>query len=111
MNNIKIFRANRGEGKTKWLFERAAEEQLNGKYLYYVGTEKTMKTLVEMWEATFHEKCPIVDWSESSDIIRPCCIFTDGLFDNLYDMSLWFNFMKRYDATWYITANKEYFVN
>ena len=39
MNNIKIFRANRGEGKTKWLFERAVEEISNGKHLYYVGKE------------------------------------------------------------------------
>lgn len=111
MNNIKIFRANRGEGKTKWLFERAVEESLNGKHLYYIGTEKSMEALARMWEATFHEKCPITNWSESSDIIRPCCILTDEMFANLYDMTLWFNFMKRYDATWYITVDNEYFVN
>lgn len=111
MNNIKIFRANHGEGKTKWLFERAVEEHLNDKHLYYVGTERSKETLIGMWETTFHEKCPITDWSESSDIIRPCCILTDEMFANLYDMALWFNFMQRYDATWYITVDKEYFVN
>lgn len=111
MNNIKIFRANRGEGKTKWLFERAVEERDSGKHLYYIGIEKSIKTLARMWEATFHEKCPITNWSENSDIISPCCILTDGMFANLYDMALWFNFMKQYDATWYITVDKEYFVN
>lgn len=111
MNNIKIFRAGHGEGKTKWLFERAVEEHLNGKHLYYIGVDESMEALVKMWEVTFHEKCPITNWSESKDIIRPCCILTDEMFANLYDIAMWFNFMKRYDSTWYITADKEYFVN
>lgn len=111
MNNIKIFRANHGEGKTKWLFERAVEESLNGKHLYYVGTERSMETLAGMWETTFHEKCPIINWCDDAKITKPCCILTDDMFGNLHDISLWFNFMKRYDATWYITADGEYFVN
>jgi hypothetical protein len=111
MNNIKIFRANPGEGKTKWLFERAVEESLNGKHLYYVGTERSMEALTKMWEATFHEKCPIINWCESKGIVEPCCIFTDEMFENLRDMDLWLNFMQKYGATWYITVDKEYFVN
>ena len=111
MNNIKIFRANPGEGKTKWLFERAVEEKLNGKHLYYVGKEKSMDALAGMWEATFHEKCPMVNWCHESNIVEPCCIFTDDMLANLLDMDLWLTFMKKYGATWYITMDKECFVN
>lgn len=111
MNNIKIFRANRGEGKTKWLFERAVEEKLNGKSLYYVGTEQSMDALVRMWEATFHEKCPMVNWCDDAKIVEPCCIFTDEMFENLLEMDLWLTFMQKYGVTWYITMDKEYFVN
>ena len=111
MNNIKIFRANRGEGKTKWLFERAIEEQLNGKHLYYVGSDRSMEALINMWEATFHEKCPMINWCNDSQIVEPCCIFTDEMFSNLFEMDLWINFMQEYGVTWYITADKAHFVN
>ena len=111
MNNMKIFRANPGEGKTKWLFERAVEESLNGKSLYYVGTDRTMESLVKMWEATFHEKCPMINWCDDDKIVEPCCIFTDDMLANLLDMDLWLTFMKKYGATWYITVDKECFVN
>lgn len=33
-----IFAAKRGEGKTKWLINKALESQKNGKDIVYVGT-------------------------------------------------------------------------
>ena len=66
-----------------------------------------MEALTKIWEATFHEKCPITNWCDDITIVEPCCIFTDEMFVNLHDIDLWFNFMKNYDTTWYITADKQ----
>ena len=52
MNNIKIFRANRGEGKTKWLVERAKECAEAGYHLYYIGWIPSYKKVKMLYEAT-----------------------------------------------------------
>lgn len=109
--NIKIFRANRGEGKTKWLFERAIEERDNGKYLYYVGNEKTMKKLINMWEVTFHEKCPIVRADDVEYLAYPHSFFTDEMMSNMCDVNNWLSYAKQVYGEWYITMYNENFVN
>lgn len=109
--NIKIFRANRGEGKTKWLFERAADEYSKGKFLCYVGDRTTMKGFVGLWEANFHEKCPIVHIDDVDRFPDPCCFVTDGIVENLLVDNEWDRPTCIGDDIWYIAAEKEYFIN
>ena len=37
MENLKIFRASHGEGKTKWLFAQAANDYDSGNECYFCG--------------------------------------------------------------------------
>jgi hypothetical protein len=109
--NIKIFRANRGEGKTKWLFEMAATEYGKGKTLYYVGEQKSMRALVDLWEANLHERCPIIYIEEVQRFEDSCCFLTDEMMSNLFYINLWQRIITGRDDPWYIAAEKEYFVN
>lgn len=109
--NIKIFRANRGEGKTKWLFEVAATEFTKGKTLYYVGEHASMKGLVNLWEANFHERCPIIHIEEVQRFENSCCFLTDEMMSNLFHINIWNRVIVGRDDPWYIAAEKEYFVN
>lgn len=111
MNNIQIFRANRGEGKTKWLFEMAADEHSKGKTLYYVGERGSMRGLINSWEANFHEKCPIIHIDEVQRFENPCCFLTDEMMFNLFHVNIWKRVIAGRDDPWYIAAEKEYFVN
>lgn len=114
MIDIKIFRANRGEGKTKWLFERAVEARDAGCELWYIGGEKTMITLSEMWRANMHEPCPIKDTKGGygpQDKDSKHCFLTDEFVANMYVAGFWSNIVKQFDGTWFITMNKEDFVN
>jgi hypothetical protein len=109
--NIKIFRANRGEGKTKWLFEMAATEYGKGKTLYYVGEQKSMRALVDLWEANFHGMCPIVNVDTVRKFEDSCCFLTDEMMSNLSAVDMWKRVIAGRDDPWYIAAEKEYFVN
>lgn len=109
--NIKIFRANRGEGKTKWLFERAVEEYNKGKDLYYVGNLTTMRGLTDMWEVNMHERCPIIPIKEVSVFAKPYCFITDDIFRCMHEVNHWLDYAEKNDGAWYITMNKEDFVN
>ena len=93
MSNIKIFRANRGEGKTKWLADRikeCADSGLDvyyigwasaGRKLYYVGGELTFDGLKRVYESIYHERCP-VKFGIGDDVDRDYCFFTDEFIDN-----------------------------
>lgn len=109
--NMKIFRANRGEGKTKWLFERAADEYGKGKTLYYVGEKTSMKGLTNLWEANFHEMCPIIHIDAVVRFEDSCCFLTDEMMSNLFAVDMWKRVIVGRDDSWYIAAEKEYFVN
>ena len=54
--NVQIFKANRGEGKTKWLVERAIEAKEAGYELIYVGGDPS--DVNNMWMMQMHEMCP-----------------------------------------------------
>lgn len=113
MINWKIFRAGRGEGKTKWLLDRAVEAHNDGCELYYVGNSKTMFNLVEMWMAETRTLCPIkhIDNEWHSGFSEKMCFFTDGLIENLYAVDVWREKADNNGVTWYATMNKEDFVN
>lgn len=110
MNNIKIFRARRGEGKTKWLAERIKERAEAGYNCYYFGGDRSFNSVKEFYEATYHEICPI----KRSDDYRCTgknCFFTDEYFDNLVPIRMQQIGILFHDEPWYITMGQEYFVN
>ena len=110
MSNIKIFRANRGEGKTKWLAERAKEYADAGHKLYYVGNTLSFDSVKRVYEAMYHERCPI-EHGSTDDVTRDYCFFTDGLIDNTRAVVELKPFIVENGCEWYITMSKEDFVN
>lgn len=81
MDNIKIYIANRGQGKTKWLVERIIEHETEGKEMYYVGSEASYDGVVYLYQSTMHKRCPLLhmsdktpDWNTKDE-----CFFTDNL--------------------------------
>jgi hypothetical protein len=110
MSNIKIFRANRGEGKTKWLVERAKECAEEGRQLYYVGNLSTFDGVKSVYEATYCERCPI-KYGNMEDVTRDYCFFTDEFIDNTRYIVDLKPFIVENGCDWYITMSKEDFVN
>lgn len=111
---MKFFRAARGEGKTKWLLERAIEARNAGMDLWYIGSSKTMESLYNMWKTELHELCPIKNAGELSVTKRPkdnCCFLTDNFLDNVGNVGFWKSVVDNIDGVWYITMDKECFVN
>ena len=113
MIDWKIFRAGRGGGKTKWLLDRAIDADINEGELYYVGSKKTMFQLVEMWMTQEHTLCPIkhIDSDWRRGFSDKTYFFTDGLMDNLRNINSWCNKAEENGVTWYVTMDKEDFVN
>ena len=110
---MKIFRCGRGGGKTKWLFERAVEARDAGHNLLYVGGKGTMKSLSDMWMAELHELCPIKnisEWTRSSRSVENCFL-TDNFLENIETVGFWKRVIDREDGAWYITMDKEFFVD
>lgn len=110
---MKIFRCCRGGGKTKWLLERAVEARDTGYNLWYVGGKGTMKSLSDMWMAELHELCPIKNVQDLSFIKKPrsACFLTDGLIENMNEVGFWKSVADTVDGAWYITMDKEFFVD
>lgn len=115
MSNIKIFRANRGEGKTKWLVEQAMNEYDAGKTCYYFGHRDNFESI---WESIRHEKCPI-ECRQHFDGMPPIqvrgikepCFFVDELLLNPA-----ISYIRQYSimnphAVFYITMDQADFVN
>jgi hypothetical protein len=110
MSNIKIFRANRGEGKTKWLADRAKECADAGRKLYYVGGQTTFEHLKRVYEAIYYERCPI-QYGNADEVTRDYCFFTDEFIDNTMAIVKFKPFIVENGCDWYITMSKEDFVN
>lgn len=110
---MKFFRAARGEGKTKWLFERAIEAKDAGYDVWYVGNKKTMEHLSDMWKSELHELCPIKNVEDLSFIKKPraACFLTDNLVANMEKVGFWKSVVDTIDGVWYITMDKECFVD
>lgn len=109
---LRFFRARRGEGKSKWLFERALEAKNKGCRLLYVGTEKTMQGLINIWEAEMHEKCPI-ELASYDNVPNSAkyCLLTDELMLNISTVGFIYSLLSDKDGTWYITMDQEDFVD
>ena len=110
---MKFFIAARGEGKTKWLFDRAVEARDAGYDLWYIGSSKTMESLSDMWKAELHELCPIKNAGDLSFIKKPrtACFLTDNIVQNMEQVGFWKSVVDTIDGVWYITMDKECFVN
>lgn len=113
MIDWKIFRAGRGEGKTRWLLNRAIDAHNDSCELYYVGSQQTMFNLVEMWMAETHTVCPIknIETGWRSYFGDKMCFLTDDLIANAMYVGDWHKAAEQHQATWYATIDKEDFVN
>ena len=112
----RIYKSNRGEGKTKWLVENAIDvvtrcnkaltdvEDLN---IYYVGSLHAYDNFCKMYREIMHTKCPISRWDH--DDMRGCdaaILFTDELMNDIQLIP----YHLPEGGTWYITMSAEDFV-
>ena len=112
MSNIKIFRAHRGEGKTKWLVEKAAEVYSRGFTPVYIGLGRAFDIVRDVWLAVNRTICPIKHIDQCDHIsFEKYCFFTDELLENLFDVSFWGRDILEHKSEWYIAMSKEDFVN
>lgn len=110
MENLKIFRASHGEGKTRWLFEQAATAYDSGNKCYFYGKYDSFK---KIWENSRHESCPVefrdhmynIDFENGN-----VAVFVDDIFANSVSHEI-VKCMKFNGAKWYVTVNSENFVN
>jgi len=111
MSNIKIFRANRGEGKTRWLVERIKECAKAGERLIYVGSRWTFNNVKIAYESTYKEVYP-VEMADDFLCFTPYdTFFTDELLDNIVSVAKYKSYIVDNGCDWYITMSKEDFVN
>ena len=111
---MKFFRAGRGEGKTKWLLEQAIGARCAGYDVWYIGNQKTMEALTDMWESELHEVCPIKNVGDTSFLTKSsaaCCFLTDNFVENIEKVGFWKSVVDRIDGVWYLTMDKECFVD
>ena len=110
MLNKHLFKANRGEGKTKWLVERALEAEDHAMYHYYLGSKSSYDSFCYQYEAQMHKKCPIQHWP-SDQIIYPAgymILYSDELLDALNYLPIISNAV---EGEWFITISGEDFIN
>ena len=113
--NIKIFRANRGEGKTKWLVNHAIEAYEAGYELVYLGGDVSRMHFANMWRSEMHEPFPAkpvyeVMLNKKSDGHK-YCLLTDDLIENIGIATSLANNLNSNEHMWFITMGAEDFVN
>lgn len=116
MMDKKIFKGNRGEGKTKWLVDKAIDilikidqglidtEDLE---VFYVGDFATHANFCNFYEKIMHTKCPIKRWLHNDmNGCHRAILFTDELLYNLPRIPS----NIPVEGEWYITMSAEDFV-
>lgn len=109
----RIYRANRGEGKTKWLVENAIDAAVIAKdsedtKLFYIGDMATYDNFTRTYENIMHCKCPIERWDHKD--MRGCdsaILFTDELIYNMNNIPT----DLPTSGIWFITMDNSDFVN
>ncbi|MBO5712014.1 MAG: hypothetical protein J6R47_04175 [Acholeplasmatales bacterium] len=109
----RIYRGNRGEGKTKWLAENAIDcvtmtKGDDSKLLFYLGSCSRYENFCNKYESITHSKCPIPRWEH--DDMRGCdsaILFTDELMASINEIPC---ALPR-DGIWFITMSAEDFVH
>jgi hypothetical protein len=110
---MKIFRAARGQGKTKWLVERIIEHEAEGKEMYYIGSVPSYERVVCLYQSTMHKRCPLINMTDKTPHWNAAdeYFFTDNLMDNLRAVASFAPIIREYSCTWYVTMDKEDFVD
>ena len=112
----KIYRGNRGEGKTKWLVDRAIDTVIKCDQgiidqdevkLFYNGDYVTYVVFSETYREVMHTRCPIEHW-EHRDMngCHNAILFTDELMYNINCVPS----NLPIEGTWFITMDAEDFV-
>ena len=113
--NVKIFKANRGEGKTKWLVDRAIEAKEAGYELVYIGRNHSKDMFANRWMAEMHELCPVKSAASicqyGIDNSIKYCFLTDELMHDFECVHPWKSALSDPKNVWYITMDAENFVN
>lgn len=113
--NIKIFRANRGEGKTKWLVNQAIEAAEAGYELVYIGGDVARMNFANMWRSEMHNPFPAKSVYEAMLDDKPSehkyCLLTDDLIENIVGVTSWAHNLSGNEHMWCITMGAEDFVN
>ena len=110
----RIYKGNRGEGKTKWLVENAIDSAViagqhnDGTKLFYLGDYSTYMNFSQTYENIMHAKCPIERWEHKD--MRGCdsaILFTDEL---MYNMNIIPSDLPAH-GIWFITMDSSDFTN
>lgn len=113
--NIKIFRANRGEGKTKWLVNQAIEAAEAGYELVYIGGDVARMNFANMWRSEMHNQFPAKSVYEAmlddKSSEHKYCLLTDDLIENIGGLTSWAHNLSSNEHMWCITMGAEDFVN
>ena len=103
-----IFKANRGEGKTKWLVERALEAEDSGLTTIYIGSVTGYNIFSQVYEGLTHHKCK-VEYHHGDCPLYPSishCLFTDELMHEIHHLPF---IGPACSGDWYITMSAEDF--
>lgn len=109
MLDYKIFKAGRGEGKTKWLCEQLLGEMEKGELdtdFIYIGPRASYLAFKDSFMRTYNIPCPIRPYDEQR-IHRKEVFFTDEL---THDMLFFNSYCLPKDGVWYITIESSCFV-
>lgn len=108
MLNKHIFKANRGEGKTRWLVDRALEAEDAGLKVIYLGSFDRYDHFRRLYESISHHNCSIIRVGKPGVII-----------DNSDQFYITDEFMEEFDklpdiqrittGNWFITMSAEDF--
>lgn len=69
-----------GEGKTKWLVQKAFESTISNKRCYYVVTstnDREFEKFCELYRSLFNHVCPVTVLSDETTIDENCVILID----------------------------------
>ena len=109
MLNKHIFKANRGEGKTKWLVARALDAEEKSLEVLYLGSAASYESFCHIYEGLTHHKCKVkrVDKAETLDNHLNYCLLTDEMMSQIYYIPYMNSNM--IEGDWYITISSEDF--
>lgn len=112
MRNVEIFRAGRGQGKTKWLVNKAIEAYESGMTPLYIGSQQSFERVQRLWRFETNTACPMrhIETYQPSET-ESCCALTDEMFMNMREVAAWQKVIFGKDIPWYITMDLEDFVN
>lgn len=105
-----IFKANRGEGKTKWLVERALNAQDNNLTPIYIGSADRYDLFCRVYEGFTHHKCMIEYHHKDIPLYHHSahCLLTDELMGEIHNIPF---IGPACEGDWYITMSAEDFEN